>query len=225
MNITDPFWQTVIAGILATVVGGIILAFIPIDSIRNAFRGFLKKSTKFAFALIRWILDNWQLVIGTVLLAGAAYGVYVATQLYFAAVLALVMVLAAVLLARYWPVPFVRGNAPVGGNELTILSGPTGEFANTVDGPWSKSVECQPVHGAWKSALQTLQGSKWVWIKTRPTDQEAEQGQIVWHRIRFTIKRASIQTAVIKLMVDDVVKVYVNDSFVREVVMTECYEV
>lgn len=61
----------------------------------------IKILPKVFIAIYRWLLSNWQLVLALALLAGAAYGVFVLTQVLWAVGITLVLVLSAVLLARY----------------------------------------------------------------------------------------------------------------------------
>jgi len=55
-------------------------------------------------ALGRWIINNWQLVVGLPLLAGVAYGASELTNEPWAAILPLGLALATTLLARYRPI-------------------------------------------------------------------------------------------------------------------------
>ena len=102
-----------------------------------------------------------------------------------------------------------------------ILSGINGVFAYSPDGPWQRPVICSPIHGAWDAALQSIQGAKWVWIKEKPSDKEAQEGQFVWHRLSFTIARQQIGAATLTLWVDDFVKLLINGKFVRKISMPD----
>jgi len=189
---------------LGLVAVGVLLAFAW-----RAFRRFLNVLGRMALAVLRWLLNNWQLVIGLTLLFGVAYGAYTSGHTFWDMFLAFSLALAVLLLARYRPKPWT----------LTILSGEAGEFSHTGDGPWKPPVLCEPLHPAW----QVIEGAKWVWIKDRPTDQEAQQGQTVWHRLSFQLPQSTpwLCNAKMPLMVDDYVEIRINGKHARKITMDE----
>jgi hypothetical protein len=90
---------------------------------------------------------------------------------------------------------------------LTRVSGSVGEFSDTRDGPWRAPVACNPVHNLWGA----IEEATWVWIKQRPNDQEAQKGQVVWHRFDFQLDHPFLVTqATLSLLVDDLAEVFVN---------------
>jgi len=97
---------------------------------------------------------------------------------------------------------------------VTKFSGQTGGFSGNRDGPYDDPIECEPLHPAWKP----IQGAKWIWRKKKPSDEEAQRGQTVWHRLDFWLLRSShgLASATLTLMVDDWVNVYVNGQLVAE---------
>jgi hypothetical protein len=97
-------------------------------------------------------------------------------------------------------------------SEFPILSGMEGEFAPERNGPWTKSVLCNPVHHRWNF----IQGAKWVWIRERPTDEEAQRGQTVWHRLIFTVATTQVRTARLTFYVDDFATLYINEKLAKE---------
>jgi len=110
--------------------------------------------------------------------------------------------------------------APV--QALTISSGKEkGGFSSARDGPWTKSVACDPsYHPGWSA----IEGAEWVWIKERPSDQEAQKGQVVWHRVEFEISPRQwglCKTAVLRLMVDDFADIYLNGRSVGDKIAIE----
>jgi hypothetical protein len=97
---------------------------------------------------------------------------------------------------------------------VTKFSGQTGGFSGNRDGPYDDPMECEPLHPAWKP----IEGAKWIWKKKKPSDQEAQRGQTVWHRLDFWLLRSShgLASATLTLMADDWVNVYVNGQLVAE---------
>jgi hypothetical protein len=97
---------------------------------------------------------------------------------------------------------------------VTKFSGQTGGFSGKRDGPYDDPMECEPLHHAWKP----IEGAKWIWKQKKPSDQEAQRGQTVWHRLDFWLLRSShgVASATLTLMVDDSVNVYVNGQLVAE---------
>jgi len=96
-----------------------------------------------------------------------------------------------------------------------ILSGESGSFASSSEGPWGKPVHCKPIHRSWEDAQRSIQGARWVWIKEKPTDKEAKRGQVVWHSLSFDISQSQIKTASLTLCVDDFVNLYVNGKYLE----------
>lgn len=107
-------------------------------------------------------------------------------------------VLAAVLLARYH-------------HTVMIFSSSSGDFADDESGPWTQSVIC------WKYPdWPEMPPARWIWIKDKPTNSEAQRGQTVWHRRRFLLLRPNLglHEARLWLMVDDYAEVFVNGHHV-----------
>ncbi len=218
----SDFWLNILGGIIATVVGGLILAFIPIDSIRHGFRRFLRVTFNVVATLFRWLIQNWPLPVGLTLLISATYLTFMLTQAVWAIVVIVGLVTSTLLLARYNPAPFNNAIAQaVDTNAFPILSGKAGEFTYAKNGPWTKSVICNPIHGAWQDALKVLPGAKWIWIKGKPTNDEARNGQTVWHRLIFDLTQKPIIKATLSMMVDDYANVFVNDQPIKRVSMVE----
>ena len=149
---------------------------------------------------IRRLLDrHCELVVSGLLLI-VAWLVYSSTGPSWAPIL-IVGLAAIVLLVRY---------------EYTVtkFSGQTGGFSGNRDGPYDDPIECEPLHPAWKP----IRGAKWIWKEKKPSDQEAQLGQTVWHRLDFWLLRSShgVASATLTLMVDDSVNVYVNGQLVAE---------
>lgn len=105
---------------------------------------------------------------------------------------------------------------------LTLLSGREGKFSLNKDGPWSNPVLCNPIHGEWEVGVRDIEGAKWVWIKEKPSDVEAQRGQTVWHQLTFDIGEGRIESAILILMVDDFVSLSINGkNYSRTVNMKE----
>lgn len=102
---------------------------------------------------------------------------------------------------------------------LTILSGKVGEFSHVRDGPWMPPVACKPLHSRWRA----IEEATWVWIKERPTNQEAQRGQVVWHRFDFQLNRPStwVSKATLSLMVDDYANIAINGEPLRRISIDE----
>lgn len=90
----------------------------------------------------------------------------------------------------------------------TYESGDIGQFSDAREGPWKSPALCEPVYPGWPS----LGSAKWVWIKERPSDAEARDGQVVWHRLDLHVERPTLGlfNATLLLRVDDEVKLLVN---------------
>jgi hypothetical protein len=97
---------------------------------------------------------------------------------------------------------------------VTKFSGQTGGFSGNRDGPYDDPIECEPLHPGWKP----IAGAKWIWKTKKPSDQEAQRGQTLWHRLDFWLLRSShsLASATLTLMVDDSANVYVNGQLVAE---------
>jgi len=97
---------------------------------------------------------------------------------------------------------------------VTKFSGQTGGFSGNRDGPYDDPIECDPLHPGWKP----IPAAKWIWKTKRPSDQEAQRGQTLWHRLDFWLFRSShsLVSATLTLMVDDSVNVYVNGQLVAD---------
>jgi hypothetical protein len=117
------------------------------------------------------------------------------------AILLLLGLVATVLCARYRYI-------------VLKFSGQSGGFSGNRDGPWQEVVECDPLYHSWKP----IEGAKWIWIKQKPTDQEAQREQSVWHRLEFWLLRSTrgIGAATLTVMVDDYVDVYANGQLVAQ---------
>jgi len=105
------------------------------------------------------------------------------------------------------------GNERAEGSDggFTIVSGEIGEFSETREGPWSVPALCDPVHEYWSS----IEGARWVWIRARPTDAEAQAGQTVWHRFAVELPPGQGDfSAILRLMVDDLVNVFIDEELI-----------
>ena len=102
-----------------------------------------------------------------------------------------------------------------------IFSGEVGEFSDP-NGPWSRSVACIPFP-AWPREPH----AKWLWIRDKPTDEEAKAGQWVWHRREFWLLRdpSTVSVAKLWLRVDDKARVFVNGKPLGEFRGWERHEV
>lgn len=86
-----------------------------------------------------------------------------------------------------------------------------GEFAATEDGKVTAAVECYPPHPNWVK----IESAKWIWIRKKPTDVEAEQGQTVWYRKDFNLTRSAFRTtksAILAIAADDDAYVTINGT-------------
>ncbi len=97
---------------------------------------------------------------------------------------------------------------------VTKFSGQTGGFSSDRDGPYDDARGCDPLHPSWRP----IPGAKWIWKEKKPSDQEAQRGQTLWHRLDFWLLRSShgLASATLTLMADDSVNVYVNGQLVAE---------
>jgi len=165
------------------------------------FRTFLRMLGRRTKLLGRWLANNWQLVLGLMALLGVAYGAYALVHTGWAAGLILGLLFAILLLARYQ-------------QTLMIFSGrEVGDFSDNRDGPWGPAVACDPLYRDWTR----IGGANWVWIKEKPSDQEAQNGQIVWHRLRVDTPRfiMTLRGATLRLAVDDYVNLSINGDRIR----------
>ena len=88
-----------------------------------------------------------------------------------------------------------------------------GDFSDNRKDSGTPAVVCDPPYPDWIR----LQGADWVWIKAHPTDQEAQEGQIVWHRLPVETPRfpRRLHNATLYFVVDDFVNVFVNEALIR----------
>jgi hypothetical protein len=149
---------------------------------------------------IRRLLDRHCELVLSGLLLFVAWLVYSSTGPSWASIL-IVGLAVILLLVRY---------------EYTVtkFSGQTGGFSDNRDGPYDDPIECEPLSPTWKP----IPRAKWIWKTKRPSDQEAQRGQTLWHRLDFWLLRSShsVASATLTLMVDDSVNVYVNGQLVAE---------
>lgn len=112
--------------------------------------------------------------------------------------------------------PLSSGQGVAVSPALPIHSGEAGQFSQRREGPWVSPVACSPLYRDWPS----MEGAKWVWIKERPSLEEARSGQKVWHRLALHVPILLLGSANVKisLMVDDFVRVFINDKFIARLV-------
>ena len=165
------------------------------------FRRFLRMLGRRTKLLARWLANNWQLVLGLILLFGVAYGAYALMHTFWAVGLILGLLLAILLLARYQE------------TVMMFSAGEVGDFSDNRDGPWTPAVACDPLFRDWIR----IEDANWVWIKKKPTDQEAQNGQTVWHRLTVDIPRfiMTLRGATLRLAVDDYVNLSINGHRIR----------
>ncbi len=142
-----------------------------------------------------------QLAAALILLVSVLIGAYSVTRTLWAASLPLALVVATWLLARY---------------ERTVLifsGNGIGDFSKSRTGSGTPAVLCDPLFPDWIR----LEGADWVWIKNHPTDQEAQEGQTVWHRVPLNTPRFpwKVRDATLYFVVDDFANVFVNEALVR----------
>lgn len=153
---------------------------------------------RLAYNLMRvlgWATRHWELTVAVILLSLVTVGAYAYARTLWAVMLVLGLVVAIVLLARYEHVTMV-------------FSGEVGEFSE-FGGPWSRSVACDHYHD-WPR----MAPAKWIWIRDKPTNEEARAGQEVRHRRAFWLLRDPevVRVAKLRLRVDDVAHVFVNSN-------------
>lgn len=146
-----------------------------------------------------WAARHWELTVAVILLFLVTVGAYAYARTFWAVMLVLGCVVAIVLLARYEHVTM-------------IFSGEMGEFADP-NGPWTPSVACEHFPD-WPR----MPPAKWLWIRDKPTDEEAGEGQEVRHRRKFWLlrDRETLRVAKLRLRVDDVADVFVNNEHLGE---------
>jgi len=179
----------------------VLIVALLLALLSRPFRTFLTRVGAGAIAGCRWLIHNWQLALGLILVSAVPIAIYGFTGTVWPAILAFGLEVAIILLARY---------------EQTVMlfSGKgRGDFSNNRKDSGTPAVVCDPLFPDWIR----LEGADWVWIKEHPTDQEAQQGQIVWHRVRVKIPRflRKLHNATLHFVVDDYVNVFVNEALVR----------
>jgi hypothetical protein len=164
-------------------------------------RTFLSTIGGRAIAASWWVIRNWQVVLGMLLLAFVLAAIYGFTRTCWPAVLTLGLEAAFVLLTRHEQ------------TVLTFSGKGIGDFSENGKKAWAPAVVCDPPFPDWIR----LEGAQWVWIKDHPTDEEAQEGQTVWHRVRVKIPRfvRKLQSATLYFLVDDYVSIFVNEALVR----------
>jgi hypothetical protein len=164
-------------------------------------RTFLTRVGAGAIAAFWWLLHNWQLLVGLILLCSVPVALYGFTRTCWAALVSLALEVACVFLARYEQTVWTFSGEGIG------------DFSDDGKKSWTPAVLCDPLYPDWIR----LEGARWVWIKDHPTQQEAQQGQTVWHRVRVKIPRflRRLRSATLYFVVDDYVNVFVNDALVR----------
>jgi hypothetical protein len=158
--------------------------------------------------IVKWIVNNWQFSLGLLLFFGFGVVVYFGYYNREYILLAYILAIGVWLLAKYTPSSLDKMiyKTPKGG-PITIYSGTAGKFSYSPNGPWQPPVECKPTYPNWEK----IEGAKWVWIKEKPTDEEARAGQTVWHNLSFNLNiKTKPNKAELKLAVDDLVEISIN---------------
>jgi len=103
-----------------------------------------------------------------------------------------------------------------------IFSGEVGEFSEHPYRRWSRSVACEH-YPDWPR----MPPAKWLWIRDKPTNEEARAGQEVRHRREFWLLRdpETVRLAKLRLRVDDVADVFVNREYLGRFRGWELHEV
>lgn len=205
---------SIISGIINTLSGGVYSTAVPLligatalivalllGFLCRPFETFLRGIGAGAIAGCRWLIHNWQLVLGLILVSAVPVAIYGFTGTSWPAILTFGLEVAFILLARY---------------EQTVLifSGKgMGDFSYNRKDSGTPAVVCDPPYPHWIR----LEGADWVWIKEHPTDQEAQEGQSVWHRIPVEMPRflRKLHNATLYFVVDDFANVFVNEALVR----------
>lgn len=178
-----------------------LLAAIAAWLVVPEFRGFLRALPRRAKLLARWLVSNWQPLLGLILLFVVAYGAYALMHTYWAVGLILGLLLSILLMARYQRTAMVFSGRGMG------------DFSTSQTGSGTPTVVCDPHYPDWIRQ----DGADWVWIKDHPTDQEAQEGQTVWHRVPLRTPSFpwKVRSATLYFVVDDFASVIVNGALVR----------
>lgn len=185
-------WQEELGKLLSQVAPGIALWLVTFGLTAIAAR--LRK-----VPVVGLLKGHWQLLVGWGALLIVVLVVYPSMGPFWTAIV-VASVVAIMVSAGYE-------------YSVTRFSGETEGFSVNRNGPWERAVACDPVYYLWKP----IEGAKWIWIKKKPSDPEAVRGQTVWHKLDFWLPRSSggLANAVLTLMVDDFVHVYVNGQLVK----------
>lgn len=205
----------VVAGIVVAVVLGAFGVFIRLG--RARFPAVQRLNTA-AARVGRWLISNWQLILGSILLLAALSIAYALLKAPWAVILIIGLSSGAaiLLMAPYRRTAYGgrRGWVAAGGPFIIVSGEDAGEFSYQRDGPWTPAVACDPGFHAWPR----MDPGRWVWIGKKPTAQEAQEGQTVWHRLDIQLRKPSheLADATLRVMVDDWVDVFVNETLVEE---------
>lgn len=92
------------------------------------------------------------------------------------------------------------------------------KFRETASDPWKPAVVyAEPWHGTWREQARDLIacGAKWIWIRSRVTDDEAKNGCTVFHKRDFEVREEyspKSSRAEIVLYIDDEAIISVNQK-------------
>lgn len=213
-------WNGVLNSLIAAFIFSVLGYFYQVftGKVKISVRSYFKYLYNVLFVVYRCIFRNWQLILGLVLLLGVSYVTFVLVHSIWAIILPFSLALAVILLACYimrhavYKEEFTRLN-----ESIKLFSGELGYFSHSPNGPWGKPVECKPLYPTWPK----IEGAKWVWIRERPSDQEAQQGQTVYHKIIFSLslRPGQISVANLVIAVDDVVVIKINSQSVHRVLV------
>ncbi len=208
----------VIGGLTVVAIVGLV-AWLRSDRSQR-FRRLARRLPDNLISATKWLSKRWRYLLVDILLILIEVALYCVSADWKIVAFSLVH-LALIGGAAWLATPRRRIADPqvIYGDALTILSGEVGEFSHSRDGPWLPSVVCSPVHPAWDD----INGAKWVWIKQRPSDEEAQRGQTVWHRLKCQLAMNCLcpVKATLSLMVDDWVRVFINGELARKIGMAE----
>lgn len=146
--------------------------------------------------VLGWAARHWELTVAVILLFLVTVGAYAYARTFWAVMLVLGLVVAIVVLARYEHVTMV-------------FSGEVGEFSDPPYHRWSRSVACEH-YPDWPR----MPPAKWIWIRDKPTNEEALAGQEVTHLREFWLLRdpETVRLAKLRLRVDDEAHVCLNSE-------------
>jgi len=216
--VLENAFGALIAAVVLAVAG--YLYKVITGKVKISLRSFVEYLKSIVIVIFRWIVRNWKLFIGLSLLIVISYWVFVFVGSVWSIIITFGFALAVIVLTDYISKNLGHKEArAVAFVPIILVSGEMGMFSDSPNGPWIKPVECDPPYPTWPK----IAGAKWVWIKERPSDQEAQRGQTVYHRFTFKLPQRPdyLSVAKLTLTVDDYVKININGIFLRRVTLVE----